>query len=389
MNGVYLTKLREAIRREHVLVFLFALGIRLWFWNGVSGRPLVVKDAHRYIRWCGSLTQLSIPEAKSIVYLGYWLPYCGWLELTGGWVAGWIGIQLLLSALTCVLVYETARQFVSSRASLLAAGLFAVQIEVYKWAVRPQSEFMLTFAVALALWRLTLYHTDRSTRNRALVLASLALVATVRPNGLIIVMAYMVYDFFPRSSDRRLDLFFRARTNIAIAAVVGVLVAHRLSFGLYKGNTLLSPWKEGVIVTPDRFIYDYTPRAADGVLSFLLSNLDHVIAIAGLRALLFFSPVMPTWSQAHALRTGITLTPLTIGAILGIIFALRRNRTLLKLWGTTLLAVVVTAMLIWVAGWRNFLGPAAVVYALFTAYSVSILSTRLSADRTPPNDTAQ
>lgn len=365
-----LGRLHRRVRAEHVALFAFALALRARLWYRVG--PLVARDATRYVAWCGDLPA-SLVESHSAVYVGYWLPYCGWLTVTGGNVDGWVLVQLALSAVTVVLVYETARVLVTNTAGVVAGVLLAVQWEVYKWVIRPQSEFMLTFVVALALWRLSVYHLDATRRNRVFALASMAWVATVRPNGLVIVLAYVCWDFFPGSSDRRLDLFFPARANLALAAGLALAVAYRLSFGLYRGNTLLSPWKEGVVVTPAQVVYEYDPAATNGVLAFFGRNLEHVAAIAVLRGLYFFRPVMPNWSGSHALRTGLTLAPLTVVGLLGVALAARRDRVLLRLWGTTLAAVVLTAMAVWVAGWRNFLGPAAVVYALFAGYFLSAI----------------
>ncbi|WP_135363023.1 glycosyltransferase family 39 protein [Halosimplex halophilum] len=357
------------IGRTHALVFAVALALRAWLWSRTGS--LVVRDAHRYIEWCGQLSASTLFGSRALVYSGYWLPYCGWLRATGEFVDGWVALQVVLSALACVLVCETARLLVDARAGLVAGLLLAVQWEVYKWVVRPQSEFMLAFAVALALWRLTAYHLSATRRNRVLALAALGFVALVRPNGLVIVLGYLAYDFLPASSGRRLNLFFPAPVNVALAGALGSFALYRLSFGLYHGNTVLSPWKEGVVITPERFVYDYTPAPADGVVEFLVRNAEHVVAIAGLRGLWFFAPVLPGWSVAHAVKTGVTLTPLTVLGLLGVYRAARTDRELLVLWGTPLAMVVLTAMAVWVAGWRNFLGPAAVVYALFAGYFVS------------------
>lgn len=360
----------EASTRDAAGIFLVAVALRAWVWADVGTH--VVRDATRYVTWCNELSAGTLFGTRALVYSGYWLPYCGWLKATGGYVHGWVGVQIVLSALACVLVYATGRRLAGRSAGLVAGGALALQWEVYRWAVRPQSEFMLTVAVALALWRLAHYHTAPTTRNRLLALGSLGFVALVRPNGLPIVGAYLLYDLLPASSDHRLNLGFPAKVNLGIVGALVAAIAYRLQFGWAKGG-MLYHWREGIVVTPERVVYSYDPAAASGVLDFFVANAEHVVAIVVLRGLWFFSPVIPGWSSGHAIRALLTLAPLTILAALGVRAAIRREEwDLIALWATPLAAIVVTAMGIWVAGWRNFLGPAVVCYALFAGYYVSL-----------------
>jgi len=356
--------------RDAIGLFLFAFALRAWVWAGSGTR--VVRDATRYVTWCHDLSVGTLLGTRALVYSGYWLPYCGWLRVTGDYVHGWVGFQVALSALSCVLVYATARRLVGRPAGLAAGGALAVQYEVFRWAVRPQSEVMLTVALALSLWRLAHYHTTPTTRNRLLALASLGFVALVRPNGLPIAGAYLLYDLLPASSDQRPNLGVPATVNFAVVVGLVAAIAYRLQFGWAKGS-MLYHWREGIVVTPERVVYAYDPAVAEGVVRFFVANAEHVVAIALMRAGWFFVPVMPGWSTSHALKGALTLTPLMVFAGLGICAAVRRREwDLLALWATPLVAVVATAMGIWVAGWRNFLGPAAVVYALFAGYFVSL-----------------
>lgn len=359
----------EDVIKDATAVFVVALSLRAWTWADVGTR--VLRDATRYVTWCSELSLGTLFGTRALAYAGYWLPYCGWLRASGGSVRGWIGIQVVLSALVCVLVYTTGRHLVDRTAGLVAGTVLAFQWEVFRWATRPQSEFMLTFAVALALWRLGHYHRTPTRRNRLLTLGSLGFVALVRPNGLPIVGAYLLYDLFPSGSDRRLNIGFPAPVTACLLGTIVAAIGYRLQFGWARGSALFH-WRNGIVITPDRFVYAYTPESATGVVDFFLANAEHVVAIATLRGVWFFSPLMPGWSASHALKTGLTLTPLTLLAMLGLWTAVRqRTWDLLVLWGTTLAAVVATAMAIWVAGWRNFLGPAVVVYSLFAGYYVS------------------
>ena len=360
----------DAGTRDAAVIFLVALALRAWTWNEMG--TLVVRDATRYIAWCNDFSAGTLFGTRAIAYSGYWLPYCGWLRATGEWVPGWVGVQVVLSALACVLVYATGRRLVGRSAGLVAGVALALQWEVFRWAARPQSEFMLTVALAVALWRLAHYHTTPTTRNRLAALGSLALVALVRPNGLPIVGAYLLYDLLPATSDHRLNLGFPAKVNLGIVGLLAAGIAYRLQFGWAKGS-MLYHWKEGIVVTPERVVYSYDPAAANGVFDFFVANAEHVVAIALLRGLWFFSPVMPGWSADHMLIAALTLTPLLVLAGLGVRAAVQRGEwDLLALWATPLVAIVVTAMGIWVAGWRNFLGPAVVCYALFAGYYVSL-----------------
>lgn len=352
---------------DELVIFVAALLLRAELLLDVS--PRVVRDGHRYVEWCADASLGTLFGTRALLYAGYWLPYCGFSKATGGWIDGWVAVQMVLSALTCVLVYRAGELLVDRWAGFVAGGAFVFQWEVYRWVTRAQSEFAMAFVLALALWRLAAYHTDATRRNRVLALASLGLVGLTRPNGLPIVVGYLAWDMWPASSDRRLNIAFSAPVNAGIAGLVVGLMWYRLRFGWAKGSAL-AHWKMGTIITPDRLVYRYTPESAEG-LAFFVANAEHVVSIAVLRAVWFFSPVMPGYSLNHAVKSSVTLTPILIGAVLGIRLAYKRDRQLLVYWGTPLVMVLLTAVATWVAGWRNFLGPAAIVYALFTGYYVT------------------
>lgn len=357
----------ERTSRDAAVIFLAALLLRLdqWFTWG----PRVVRDGHRYVEWCSSLSVETVFGSRALLYTGYWIPYCGWLKATGGYVDGWVALQVVLSAVTCVFVYQAGSAFVGRWTGVVAGGAFVFQYEVYRWVTRAQSEFAMAFVFALALWQLARYHESPSRRNRLLALGALGWVAITRPNGLPIVAGYFAYDLFPSSSERRLDLTFSAPVNFGVLGTTVALMAYRLQFGWAEGSAL-AHWKLGTVITPDRLVYEYTPRPGEG-LAFFVANAEHVVSIAVLRAVWFFSPVMPGFSTRHAVIATLSLGPLLVGTVLGIRTALARDRRLLVFWGTPLAMLVLTSVATWVPGWRNFLGPAAVVYALFTGYYVS------------------
>lgn len=347
-------------------IFFLALAARLAYWFAAGTR--VVGDAKGALRFCEMMSIGELVAYKhTLVYSGFQLPYCGFLSATGGFVDGWVMLQIGLSALSCVLLYETGRILIDRPAGLVAGLSFALVWEVFHWVVRPMSEPVFTIVAVVVLWRLALYESNPSKRNRAIAAGTLLYLAITRPNGLPIVAGYLLWDTLYKSDESRLGVFPRRSINVALIGLLGVLAIYRL---LDDGALLpIQRWSRGLVVTGHVY-YDYTPVATESPLSFLLYNLHHVLIISVLRVAWFFSPILPGWSTPHVALSMITLFPLTLGGLVGSYKVFRKDKVLFRMWVTPIVMIVLTALLLWVAGSRNFLGPAVACFSLLTGYLV-------------------
>lgn len=369
----------ERKQLDWAAIFLVAIAARLAYWF-VSGTR-VVGDANGALRFCemASIGEL-VAYQHTVVYSGFQLPYCGFLSATGGFVDGWVILQVVLSALSCVLLYETGRLLVDRTAGLVAGFSFALVWEVFHWVVRPMSEPIFTIVAVVVLWRLAVYETNPTGRNRALAAGVLLYLALTRPNGLPIVAGYLLWDTLFESDESRLGVFPRRSINVALIGLLGVLAVYRL---LDDGAFLpVQRWARGLVVTGHVY-YDYTPVATESALSFVLFNVHHIVIISALRVAWFFSPVLPGWSTPHVVLSLVTLLPLILGGLVGSYSVFREERVLFKLWVTPVVMIVLTAMLLWVAGSRNFLGPAVASFALLSGYLVSDAIHRVSLSPVP------
>lgn len=368
-------------RVDWAAIFVLALGGRFAYWFMAGTR--VVGDATGALAFCDIVSPSALLGFKhTIVYSGFQLPYCAYINLTGGYVDGWVVLQILLSAVSCVLLYETGRLLVDRLAGLIAGLSFALLWEVFHWVVRPMSEPVFTIVMIVALWRLAIYEVAGSRRNRLLAAGALLYLGITRPNGLPIVAGYLLWDTLFDAEEWRLDVFSSRAVNAGFILLFGGLALYRMLEGgeLIPINRLAI----GEVVT-GHVTYNYTPVMADSAAGFLIRNAPHVVTIVLLRGLWFFAPILPGWSVPHIVLTMSTLFPLIVGGLAGIYRTARHERRLFVLWVTPILMSVLTAMVMWVAGSRNFLGPSAACFALLTGY---MLSTKLPglAERVPAVD---
>jgi len=375
-------------QRDWILIFFIALSGRVSYWFVAGTR--VVGDATGALDFCNMASLSTLFSFQhTAVYSGFQLPYCGYIYVTNGFVDGWVVLQIVLSAVSCVLLYETGRLLVDRVTGLFAGLSFALTWEVFHWVVRPMSEPVFTIVTVVVLWRLAVYETEPTRRNRALAMGTLLYLAITRPNGLPIVAGYVLWDTVFKSDNLRLNVFPSRKVNVALIAVFGGLALYRLTgvFGLLgSGEGLLKRWQRGLIVTGHVW-YDYStgfiyssrdPLPGRTATTLSAVGLHHIIIISVLRGLWFFSPILPGWSIPHVALSMVTLFPLIVGGIVGSYVVARRDRTLFKLWVTPIIMIVLTAMITWVAGSRNFLGPAVACFSLLTGYLVSGGVKRLS-----------
>ncbi len=348
-------------------IFVAAALVRTAFWAYKGTR--VVGDSNRALSSCHALsTDPSLFFATEYLpYAGFEVPYCSFLVLTDGWIDGWVFIQLVLSSLGAVLLYFTARYFIGYTGGVVAGGSFVFLWETFRWFHRPQSEALFTFVMILTLWQLSRFHKESSRTNRVLLLSCFAWLATTRPNGIPIVVGYLLYDLLPIPSNRRLG--FRSQKLSAIVAGLFSLVTVIFLSG-YTGKHVGDKMRRGVAVT-GKYVHDYTPTNADNIVFFVLFNLPDIAIMSAVKVFYFFVPVLPEWSLFHNIINVLTLFPLLVGSAIAVPSLVRNDRVLTRLWLTPVVMILLTVMATWMSGGMNFRAPATPVFALLTGYAIA------------------
>ncbi|MFB9811559.1 glycosyltransferase family 39 protein [Haloarcula sebkhae] len=355
---------RRSLHRDWLVIFILALTARLadWFLRGTR----VVGDATTARRICNELSVSTlITTNHRIIYSGFQLPYCAFLRIPGTSVDLWIFLQILLSAASCILIYETGRLLVSRNAGLIGGLLFAVIWQVFKWNVRPQSEPLFAIIGAVVLWRLAVYDQYPTHRNQVLALIPLLWLAITRPNGLAIILGYLLLDTIFVSDRWRINVFPYRYLNLFIILCVGILAVFRLF--AFDGVSMMERLAKGLIVT-GHIYYEYTPTAASRLPEFLLLNSHHIAIIIILRVLWFFSPILPAWSVPHIIIGLATVLPVNVGGIIGGYRALMHDSNVFKYWGVPVLMALLLRTIAWVPGGRNWFSISAVCLSLLTGY---------------------
>lgn len=364
-----------------VVVFVVALAVRVGYLSRIlQGSLRTPPDTSSYLRACDVLftDPLAISEqVKGLTYLGFTLPFCSVRYVSGGSGVAWAVVQVFLSTVTAVLVYYAGVRVVNVVAGFVAGISFGLLFETLRFVVFMLSETVFILALVLSLYAIIRYKDRPSKANLLLLLASFAWLITSRPFGFPIVAGWLAFDLFPSDSDYRIGFLPR---RVAITGVVGVPVVVQLFTDVArKLRQVEDSWKDGWIYWHGRWdsplaSYDYTPRAADGLLEFFVVNLDHVLAMMFLRLFVFFIPLVPRLERGAIIYTAgnaVILIPLLIGSLLGIIRALRERPIVFSLFATPILVVVGITMVTFVSSSWRYRAPLAPFFALLTGYFVA------------------
>jgi len=115
-------------------------------------------DTNGYTRVCSTWFTDHIAALfahKGIPYSGFTLPLCSVLSIPGATFDPWIALQIIISALGCVLIYRIGTELIDYRAGLLAGVALAVLWDTFLWDVYVLSDSLFTFGMIIVLWALT------------------------------------------------------------------------------------------------------------------------------------------------------------------------------------------------------------------------------------------
>lgn len=379
--------------RQTVALRSLLVGLSGWFavamhWWTKDFRLRVVGDGSAAVRNCSETVLFTSPLeyllSVRLLRVGFRFPFCAVIDVTG--VRGWLIFQIFLWGLACICIYRAGALLFGEGAGLLAGFSTVALWETFRFAVRPQSDLLLLFAVALSLWTLARYQQAQTTRHEMGVLGAIVLVALVRPLGLPIVLGWTVWITLDRVNfdGYRPKLSMTGWALLIVVCLIALFVLP--SFVLGQMNLALTDpslsWREGYVAalangivvthtTVPTFEYLYTPRPASSMLAWLVFNADHLLAMALFKWTFFFVPILTRWSTLHIVVNLFTLFPLILGTFAGFSMAITRRRTdLLGVLGVPILMSLLTLTLFYLDGGFNYRAPATLVFPLFTAYAV-------------------
>jgi hypothetical protein len=342
---------------------------------------IVTSDTSDYVGVCDlwMTDPLSIVSAHvGLEYVGFTLPFCTVYTLSGGSNMAWVVIQVFVSTLTSVVVYDAGRQYYGQFAGAVAGGVMVVLFDSFRYSVYMLSETTFVFTVAIAIWGLVRHHQLDTAQSRALALGLAGWMAVTRPFGIPILGLWLLLDLLPRSAPLRPNLIAR-RWIVALGLVLSGVGLGLSSRGEWIESSLYTVWREGwvfflgdqraPISLPD---LSYDPVAADSVVVFALRNADHLIALGIVKILVFFLPLLPNLGSntTHQLNA-LVYTPVAVTSFLGIGLLVRRRDPLLTYTVVPLVAILSVIAVTFVTPYFRYRAPVAPLFALLTGYIAS------------------
>lgn len=357
---------------------VLSAGLVVLYWWLKDFRLRLIGDAAPSIRACDAVFAETYP-----LKLAFQIPYCLVLDIAG--VRTWLVLQIVLWSLAVVLIYRTGAGLFDEYTGIIAAVTLAFTFETFRFALRPQSDLMLLFAVAVCLWALSQYERDSTRSTRLLVVGSLLFVAFAKQLGFPLVFAWVVWIVFASKGDTSLDLRNPSLLHLGLYATLGVLTVFVIATyfiprftgsapeaGIYWRSGFAGAWWNGIIAThpsTPTFEYIYQPRSAASMASWMVVNADHILVMGFMRAAFFFIPVLPRWDLFHIVVNLVTIFPLGVGTFLGARRLLSDGRhRIAGLLLAPILASLLTVALVYVDGGFNYRAPATLAFALLTAY---------------------
>ncbi len=334
-----------------LVVFLFALGLRLANWAAMGTR--VSPDGRSYLGTCGAWS--SDPVGTLQAWIGietasFTIPMCTVVEWLHLGVDAWIFLQVVASALACVLLFDTLKRSVNPTAAWLGAIGLAGLWEIAQWDAYLLTESLFIFYLMFSLWAYFRWR-EVPTRSRMWVFfLFLFLVATTRGTGLFVAVGWFtgfLVEWMVRSSPQQRAV--RWRTALVMALIGLLLVVGWVNMSGraddYIGGRIADTWAQGTVVHDDpMWDYHYEAIPAEGNLGFFLANWYHVLVLGVLKVLALFLPFVPRFSAGHILVNSLTLIPLFLLAALGLVSGIRR-----RLWHLWPWLIPVAATLFWVS----------------------------------------
>ncbi len=218
---------------------IFGLAFILRLWNllatGTDFYANVLSDASTYRFWSSQIVA-HIPYGDPVFMMGPLYPYWMALNLTLGIsLYGILIIQIILSSLTCVLIYQIAKKLFDNRAALISGIITALAAPFIFYSGLFLSETIQILLLAIALW-LLINDYAKFPRLRILLAGILIGLATLA-QGSILMYAFLLAVFWLIRywRNRKLSAIKYLQNAILIiaGAIIGILPAtiHNLAAG--------------------------------------------------------------------------------------------------------------------------------------------------------------
>lgn len=220
-----------------LIIFGLAFILRLWnlLATGTDFYANVLSDASTYRFWASQIVA-HIPYGEPVFMMGPLYPY--WMALNLGLglnLYGILIIQIILSSLTCVLIYLIAKTLFDNRSALISGLISAIAAPLIFYSGLFLSETIQILLLAITLW-LLINNYAKFPRFRILLAGILIGIATLA-QGSLLLYAFLLagYWLIRYWQQRKLSAkkYLQYAALIISGAIIGILPAtiHNLAAG--------------------------------------------------------------------------------------------------------------------------------------------------------------
>jgi tetratricopeptide (TPR) repeat protein len=218
---------------------IFGLALLLRLWNllatGADFYANILSDASTYRFWASQIVA-HIPYGEPVFMMGPLYPY--WMALNLGLginLYGFLVVQIILSSITCVLVYYIAKSLFDNKAALISGITAAIAAPFIFYSGLFLSETIQLLLLAISLW-LIIADSPRFPRLKILLAGILIGLATL-DQGTLLLYAFLLAGYWLirhwRQRKSSAKKYLHNATLIMFGAIIGILPAtiHNLAAG--------------------------------------------------------------------------------------------------------------------------------------------------------------
>ncbi|WP_248925650.1 glycosyltransferase family 39 protein [Paenibacillus hamazuiensis] len=380
---------------------LLSLNVRIshYFYRLKPGNSLPqADDSQWYIDYARNLLahfKIGL-EMNDILYFGYNVLLAVLLAIFKDPHAIII-IQAITAGLSVILVYKIAKILFNRLTAVLACYFFYDKYDITLWAMYILSDSFFISLLLLCVYLLLKSFESEKRIYKILFAASALYMIVFRPAGIITIAFILVYILLRMPGQKLLGFLKKYRLAIGgvlvagLSAVIFLYAGHKLdplitSMQFNAKKVLYNIYARGWIYDkPSDYDMPYKPNYNINILnslilSFIINNWDHVLALYGRRIIAFLGSWV--WKTDVSSMKGIfnllvNLIP-TVLFLLGTYAAIANKlfRRASILW-LLVLSVFVFCIVFFIDGMYRYKAPGIPFIVIIAAYGADIVIRRL------------
>ena len=304
------------------------------------------------------------------VILGILISLCG-----NSYALVIILLQIILISITTLSIYNIGKNVFSIKAGLLAVVLYVFTWEIFRWA-----HFVLTDGLYIVLFvnivnLIILFRQTRSKLYLAILLVLSAMVALLRPTGLLLVLIVAMVVMWDMWKNRQYKWFLLGCGVILVGGVIliswgGAAADNRLSLQWFPHYFAQCMAKGQVIGGCPQ--YDYVFPGDLGSAS-LLAKIQFYFVLIVKRIMYFWAVYIGSHSFMHRLFNLCWLGPLFLSAFIGLVQSIREKIRPSYLFWLVLLAFTIFHALTDIESDQRYRAPLLTLVTIYSGLGLSWL----------------